>query len=251
MTTYQVDQLHIEVHATREEMGRAAASAAAKAIENAIVKRGEARVILASAPSQNELLDSLVASQVDWSRVTIFHMDEYAGLDAMHPCSFRHYQKEHVLSRIQPRAFHGIQGEAADIEAECRRYAALLAEAPIDVVCLGIGENGHLAFNDPPVANFGDPALVKVVELDQICRQQQVNDGCFPSLDVVPRYAITLTIPALLGGRELYCVVPGPRKAEAVRATLRGPVDTSCPASILRRHPHARLYIDTAAAALL
>lgn len=251
MTTYQVDQLHIEVHATREEMGRAAAAAAAKAIGNAIEKRGEARVILASAPSQNELLESLVASQVDWSRVTIFHMDEYAGLDAMHPCSFRHYQQEHVLSRIQPRVFRGIQGEATNIDEECRRYAALLAESPVDVVCLGIGENGHLAFNDPPVADFGDPNLVKVVELDQVCRQQQVNDGCFPALDAVPRYAITLTIPALLGGRELFCVVPGPRKAAAVRSALRGPVDTSCPASILRRHPHARLYLDAASAASL
>lgn len=232
-------------------MGRAAAAAAANALNEAIAANGEARVILASAPSQNELLQHLLAAPIDWSRVTIFHMDEYVGLGADHPASFRSYQQQHVLSRIKPRAFHGIRGEAPDAEAECRRYAALLAEAPIDVVCLGVGENGHLAFNDPPVADFADPVLVKVVELDEVCRQQQVNDGCFPTLDAVPRHAITLTIPALLGGRELFCVVPGPRKAAAVRATLRGSIDTSCPASILRRHPRARLYLDTASAAEL
>ncbi len=249
--TNTVEQLEVHIHATRDEMGRAAAADAAAAINRALASRGDARVILASAPSQNELLEHLIAAAVDWSKVTIFHMDEYVGLDAQHPASFRHYQQEHVLSRIQPRAFHGIRGESPDSEAECRRYAALLAEAPIDVVCLGIGENGHLAFNDPPVADFDDPALVKVVELDEICRQQQVNDGCFSDLDVVPRHAITLTIPALLGGGDLICVVPGPRKAAAVRATLQGPVDTACPASILRRHPSARLYLDTASASAL
>lgn len=251
MTVQQVDQLCVEVRPTRDEMGRVAAAAAARALAETIAANGEARVILASAPSQNELLHHLLAASIDWSRVTIFHMDEYVGLGADHPASFRSYQQEYVLSRITPRAFHGIRGEAPDAEAECRRYAALLAEAPVDVVCLGIGENGHLAFNDPPVADFADPVLVKVVELDEVCRQQQVNDGCFPTLEAVPRHAITLTIPALLGGRELFCVVPGPRKAAAVRATLRDPIDTACPATILRRHPRARLYLDTASAAEL
>ncbi|RYD71980.1 MAG: glucosamine-6-phosphate deaminase [Verrucomicrobiaceae bacterium] len=232
-------------------MGRAAAADAARVINGALTQRGEARVILASAPSQNELLENLLATSVDWSRVTIFHMDEYVGLPADHPATFRSYQQQHVLSRIHPKAFHGIRGESPDTVTECSRYAALLCEAPIDVVCLGIGENGHLAFNDPPVADFTDPLLVKVVELDEICQQQQVNDGCFPSIDAVPRQAITLTIPALLGGRELVCIVPGPRKAAAVRAALHGPVDTSCPASILRRHSNARLYLDTASASPL
>ena len=211
---------------------------------------GAARVILASAPSQNELLDALVGADVDWSRVTLFHMDEYAGLDAQHPASFRRYQRERVLDRIRPAAFHGLAGEA-DADAECARYAALLAEAPIDVVCLGIGENGHLAFNDPPVADFADPALVKVVALDEACRRQQVNDGCFAALDAVPRHALTLTIPALLRGGALFCAVPGPRKANAVRDALRGPISTACPASILRTHPHATLYLDADSAALL
>lgn len=230
-------------------MGRAAGADAAAAIQRAIAETGGARTILASAPSQNELLDVLLAQPIDWGRVTIFHMDEYVGVAAEHPASFRHYQQERVLSRIQPLAFHGIRGEAADPAEECRRYGALLKEAPIDVVCLGIGENGHLAFNDPPVAEFDDPEWVKIVELEDACCQQQVNDGCFASLAEVPRTAITLTIPALCGGRELFCVVPGARKARAVRETLRGPVATSCPASILRRHPRAKLYLDAAAAA--
>src|SRR5688572_8820062 len=198
-------------------MGRAAATDAAAVIQQSIATKRVARVILASAPSQVELLDALTASDIDWGRVTIFHMDEYVGLNADHPASFRHFQKERVLSRVQPAAFHGIRGEAEDPSEECRRYSALLAEAPIDVVCLGIGENGHIAFNDPPVANFSDPLLVKIVELDDACRTQQVNDGCFPNFDLVPRTAITLTVPALVSADAMVCVVPGPRKAQAIR----------------------------------
>ncbi len=249
--SWHSDKLRVTVYRSRVEMGAAAAADAADAIQAALERQGEARVILASAPSQNELLDALTRAAVDWPRVTLFHMDEYAGLDAPHPASFRRYQQQRVLSRIQPRAFHGISGEALDAHAECARYAALLAVAPIDVVCLGIGENGHLAFNDPPVADFADPHLVKLVNLDAACREQQVHDGCFPDLAAVPRRALTLTIPALLGGRELFCVVPGPRKAQAVRDTLHGPIATSCPASILRQHAAARLYLDSDSAALL
>lgn len=244
-------RLRVSTFSLREEMGRAAASDAAAAIRRALVEKAEARLILASAPSQNELLAALLAEPLDWSRLVLFHMDEYLGLPAEHPAAFRHYQQEHVLARVRPRAFHGIRGEAPDPEEECRRYAALLAEAPIDVVCLGIGENGHLAFNDPPVADFADPALVKIVELDECCRHQQVHDGCFPDLASVPKRALTLTIPALLGGQELFCVVPGPRKAVAVRDTLLGPISTRCPASALREHPRAHLYLDRDSAALL
>lgn len=251
MSSRQVDQLHVSIFPTRAEMGRAAAADAAAAINAAIQKKGEARVILASAPSQSELLDALTGSAIDWNRVVIFHMDEYVGLPADHPATFRHYQREHVLSRVKPYAFEGIRGEAPDSAAECRRYADLLGVSPIDVVCLGIGENGHLAFNDPPVADFHEPALVKIVELDEVCRQQQVNDGCFPTLADVPRSALTLTIPALLGGGALFCVVPGPRKAQAVKATLTGPIETSCPASILRHHAQAHLYLDADSAALV
>jgi len=251
VTTSLYGSLRVHVSNDRAELGRLAAQAAEQHLSNALAARNSARVILASAPSQNELLDALIASTIEWSRVTIFHMDEYVGLAADHPATFRGYQREHVLSRIRPAAFHGIQGEVSDSAAECARYSTLLREAPIDLVCLGIGENGHLAFNDPPVADFADPAWVKPVELDALCRQQQVNDGCFPMLASVPVTALTLTIPALFSARAIVGAVPGPRKARAVRDTLKGPVSATCPASILRTHPNAALYLDCESAALL
>lgn len=249
---FQVDQLRVQVHANRSGMGAAAASRAAQVLRGQIAQQGAARMIVASAPSQDELISNLAAApDINWSRVTIFHMDEYVGLAADHPASFRRYQQEHLLTKIRPAAFHGIRGEAKNTIAECQRYAALLQEKPIDLVCLGVGENGHIAFNDPPVADFNDPQAVKVVELDSACRQQQVNDGCFPDFASVPQQAITLTCPTLRSGRTLVCVVPGPRKAAAVRAMLCGPIATACPASVLRRHPDATLYLDAAAAGLL
>jgi glucosamine-6-phosphate deaminase len=249
---FTIDHLRVQIFPNRTTMGAAAGTAAAAEISKVIRDQGSARVILASAPSQTELLDALTtAPRVDWARVTLFHMDEYVGIDSLSPASFRRYQAEHVLSRITPAVFHGIAGEAPDTEAECARYSALLNEAPIDVVCLGIGENGHLAFNDPPVADFSDPKLVKIVELDEVCRQQQVHDGCFSQLEAVPRRAITLTLPALFRGKKLFCAVPGPRKAQAVRETLIGPITTACPATILRRHKSATLYLDENSASLL
>jgi len=254
MKTTSYDRLRVEVHSDRAAMGRAAALFAQRTIAAAQAARGVARVIFACAPSQDEFLDALVASQppVDWSRVVVFHMDEYVGLAADAAQSFRRYLRSHLIGRIpKPAAFHPIGGEAASLDAECARYSKLLGEAPVDLVCLGIGENGHLAFNDPPVANFSDPALVKVVELDHTCRQQQVNDGCFPAIAAVPTHALTLTIPALFGARVVCGVVPGSRKAQAVRDTLLGPVSTACPASILRTHPDAVLHLDTASAGML
>ncbi len=204
---------------------------------------------MASAPSQDELLASLAsAPDIDWGKITIFHMDEYEGLPESHPATFRAYQKRNFLSKITPRAFHGIRGELPDLNAECTRYAALLAEAPIDLLCMGIGENGHIAFNDPPVADFCDRLDAKVVDLDAACRQQQVNDGCFPEIESVPARAITLTCPALMRAAHAVCIAPGPRKAKAVRDTLLGPVSEACPASILRTHPDAHLYLDTGSA---
>ncbi len=230
-------------------MGCAAGGHAARAISAAIAANGAARIILASAPSQDETLNALTAASLDWSRVTIFHMDEYLGLPADHPQTFRAYQRARVLSRITPAAFHGIAGETADPAGECARYSALLCAGPIDVCCLGIGENGHIAFNDPPVADFGDAVLVKPVELDAPCRRQQVNDGCFPTLEAVPTHALTLTIPALMRSRTLVCSVPGPRKAAAVRATVCDAIATACPATIMRRHADATLYLDADSAA--
>ncbi|HZJ14062.1 MAG TPA: glucosamine-6-phosphate deaminase [Chthoniobacteraceae bacterium] len=245
------EQLEVHVHPTRGALGAEAAAHVAKSVAAAIDSNDGARVIFACAPSQNEFLEALVAQPIDWAKVTAFHMDEYVGITAEHPASFRRYLDEHLLQRIDPvQAVHWIRAEE-EPAAECRRYAALLSERPIDLVCLGIGENGHIAFNDPPVADFLDTNLIKVVELDATCRQQQVNDGCFPNFESVPTHALTLTVPALFGTREISCVVPGERKAAAVRATLLGPIETACPASILRTHPRTVLHLDEASAALL
>jgi len=248
--SFLVDRLQVHVFPDRTAMGTAAANRAAEILRLAIQQRGSARAIVGSAPSQDELIAGLAAAPgIDWSRVTLFHLDEYVGLPATHPASFRHYQQQHLLNRITPAVFHGIRGESADPAAECIRYAALLTAAPVDLVCLGIGENGHIAFNDPPVADFADPCVAKIVSLDEVCRQQQVNDGCFPNIDAVPRRAITLTCQALMAGKALVCAVPGPRKAAAVAAALGGGISTACPASVLRRHPGAELFVDAAAAA--
>ncbi len=243
-----VDRLQVRVHPDRAQAGAAAGREAAGILAAAIARQGEARIILACAPSQTEMLAELVRAPVDWSRVTVFHMDEYEGLGADHPAAFRRYLHDHFLTHVGPVAFHGLAGEATDGGAECRRYGALLAAAPIDLVCLGIGENGHLAFNDPPVADFSDRERVKRVELDEACRRQQVNDGCFASFETVPRFALTLTIPMLMSGRQLVVTVPGTRKAAAVRQALQGPVTPGCPASVLRTHPAATLHLDAAAA---
>jgi glucosamine-6-phosphate deaminase len=243
--------LDVRQYADRATLGAAASRLVADSLRRTIAASGEARAVFACAPSQNEFLAALIAETVDWSRVVVFHMDEYVGLSAAHPASFRGFLHGHLISRIAPpKAVHLIRADE-DIGAECQRYGALLAEKPIDLVCMGIGENGHLAFNDPPVADFRDPQLIKPVALDAACRRQQVNDGCFPAFDAVPTHALTLTIPALVGAREISCVVPGERKALAVRATLLGPITTDCPASILRTHPRAVLHIDDAAASLL
>jgi len=241
-----IARLNVLTHPDRIAMGEAAAQQTAHAFREIIGENGAARVIFACAPSQDEFLASLTSSPgIDWSKVTIFHTDEYIGLPESHPASFRSFHRKHLLSRITPAAFHGIRGEAEDPEAECLRYAALLAESPIDLLCMGIGENGHIAFNDPPSADFHDPLPVKVVELDGASRQQQVNDGCFPDIDSVPVKAITLTCPTLLAAKRLVCVVPGPRKAAAISNTLRAAtISPLIPATILRLHPRGTLHLD-------
>ena len=240
---FRVDKLQVKAFETRDQMGRAAGQTAAEAIAKAIALQGTARVIFAAAPSQNETLATLVTDMsVDWSKVTAFHMDEYIGLSEDAPQRFACYLNERVFDRLPLAAVHlfGLQPP----ESDCEYYANLLAEKPIDVVCLGIGENGHIAFNDPPVADFNDSQLVKIVTLDIPCRQQQVNDGCFPDIDAVPKTALTLTIPALMRGATLICTVPGPTKRKAVRATLHDEISTRCPATILRTHENCTLYLD-------
>lgn len=252
MKTWVKDSLRVCQLDTRAEMGRFAAKEAGAAIRAAIEKKGRIRMIFAAAPSQNEFLKALVEDEgIDWTRVHAFHMDEYVGLDPAAPQGFGNFLRRALFDRAPFASVEYINGNAPDLDEECRRYSSLLQQAPIDVVCMGIGENGHIAFNDPHVAFFDDPSLVKVVELDGKCRQQQVNDGCFASLDLVPTHALTLTIPALVAGEKLFCVVPASTKAEAVQKTVNGPVEEACPASILRKHSAAALYIDRDSAALL
>jgi len=218
----------------------------------ALESHGGARVIFAAANSQVQSLDALAALEgIDWGRVTMFHMDEYLGIAAGHPASFRRFLRERVESRMRPAQFHWICGETDLPLDECGRYAALLAAQPVDLCLLGIGENGHIAFNDPPVANFADPHAMKLVKLDEASRRQQVGEGHFPDLTAVPQYAFTLTIPALCAARRMLCIVPERRKAVATRDALRGPIDTACPASILRRQAHCTLYLDAESASLL
>ncbi|WP_349631471.1 glucosamine-6-phosphate deaminase [Bradyrhizobium sp. BR 10289] len=229
---------------TRDAMGRAAAADVAAALRDRLARQGNVRMIFAAAPSQAEMLDALARERdIDWRRVTAFHMDEYLGLAADAPQRFGAWLTRHLFSRIAFGAVH-IIGQEPDPDRETARYAALLNEAPIDIVCLGIGVNGHLAFNDPPVADLHDPKPVKIVELDAVCRQQQVDDGCFPSFSDVPTHAITLTIPRLLDAGQLFCVVPGASKRAAVEQSLYGPIGTACPASALRTHPRCALYLD-------
>lgn len=246
------DQLKVLVFEDRPAMGRAAALDVARAIAQRQASSGRVNVVFAAAPSQNEFLDALVADpSVDWSKVFGFHMDEYLGLGPDHPASFRRYLTEHLFSRVdlpgeRLRLIPGEQpGSPLTISLD---YENLLRNEPTDIVCAGIGENGHLAFNDPPVADFLDPVKIKVVRLDHPCRVQQVHDGCFATIDDVPTHAYTLTVPALLSAPVVSVVVPGPRKAEAVREALKGPVSESCPASALRKHPGAVLYLDRASA---
>jgi glucosamine-6-phosphate deaminase len=248
-----VDRLAVEIHPDRAALGKSAARAAAAYLRDVIALRGEARVIFSCAPSQDDFLKALIdpaicGIKVDWSKITAFHMDDYVGLSGDRPQSFRHYLRRHLLDWVQIGRFWPLPAEEPDFNAVCARYAALLTEKPIDAIFLGIGENGHIAFNDPPVADFEDPVLVKRVELDAACRQQQVNDGCFGSIAEVPQHALTLTVTVFRRARRLSIHVPGPRKAPAAYATLRDPISPACPASILRLHPQATLYLDTESA---
>ena len=239
-----VDRLKVRVYADRRAMGAAAGTDAAAKLRELLAAKRAVRMIFAAAPSQNEALDALAAAPgIDWSRLTAFHMDEYIGLAEDAPQRFSRYLRQRLFDRVRPGAVHLIDSPKAAAD-ECRRYADLLRAAPIDIVCLGIGENGHIAFNDPPVADFADPRVIKPVELDADCRQQQVNDGCFPSFAAVPTHALTLTIPTLMSGAHLFCAVPGPTKRRAVERTLTGEISTECPSTVLRRHAGCTLYVD-------
>lgn len=238
------DNLKVEVHNTRASMGEAAGNAAAELIRTLLKEKEEVNVIFAAAPSQNETLDTLVAAKdIDWSRVNAFHMDEYVGLPADAPQGFGNFLNEHLFSRVPFGNVYRLN-PAADAAAECARYSELLKMYPTDIVCLGIGENAHLAFNDPGEAKFDDPQIVKVVTLDNVCRQQQVNDGCFTCIDEVPTHALSLTIPTLMRAPHLVCTVPAATKREAVTKTVFGPITEMVPATAMRRHPDVVMYCD-------
>lgn len=247
--------LRVSVYQNRQQMGSSAAKHVTDYIARLLMQKDEVRIVVGSAPSQDEFFAELTKPDnrklIDWGRVVVFHMDEYIGLPSSHSQSFRKYQQDHFLSNVSVKSFHGIRGEAGDPIEECCRLERLLMEKPIDLVCLGIGENGHLAFNDPEDADFEDPRLAKIVELDEACRQQQVNDGCFASIEDVPTHAITLSLSVFAKARCLSGVIPAKTKATAVAAAVQGRIGVHCPATLCREHSNARLFLDTDSASKL
>lgn len=249
---FKKDNLKVNVFDTREDMGKKAAQDVINKMKELLLKNDEVNMVFAAAPSQNEFLEVLVnAEGIDWERINAFHLDEYIGLDDDATQKFGNFLKDKIFSRVNFKTVNYLNGNAKDIKEECERYGKLLQKHPIDIACIGIGENGHIAFNDPPVADFNDKYAVKQVTLDEKCRNQQVNDGCFESIDEVPKYALTMTVPAIFASKYIYCIVPGKTKATAIQDTLEGPIDESCPASILRKHTNAMLYIDKDSASLI
>ena len=248
-----VDNLEVMIAESRDEMGQLAASDAAAELRFLLERKDEVNVIFAAAPSQNETLAALAKEPgIDWSRVNAFHMDEYIGLPADAPQGFGNFLARHFFDLVPLKSVHYLAPGASDPEKTCREYSALLEKYPTNMIMMGIGENGHIAFNDPPVADFNDEKLVKIVELDPVCRNQQVNDGCFATLDEVPTHALSLTIPVFRRAGRLICSVPAATKADAVWHTLNNEkCDETCPATMMRLHPNATLYLDPDSAAKL
>ena len=252
MKSLKKDLLTVNIYDSRDEMGKAAGADIKACILKLLETKETINMIFAAAPSQNEVLASLAEDkEIPWNRVNAFHMDEYIGLPADAPQGFGNFLKNAIFGRAPFKSVNYINISATDANAECERYSKLLEENPTDIVVMGIGENGHIAFNDPPVADFKDTKKVKPVKLDEICRQQQVNDGCFKTIDDVPTHALTLTVPTLTRAPYLFCIVPAATKAWAVRETINGTIDEHCPASVLRTHDNAILYIETESAKLL
>lgn len=252
MKTFKKDELTVEIYENRTLMGEAAARDIKAKIIQLLAVKDEINMIFAAAPSQNDVLKALVEDKdIEWNRINAYHMDEYTGLDKDAPQGFGNFLKAHIFNLVNFKSVNYIDISAVDPEAEAIRYGKLLMENPTDIVIMGIGENGHIAFNDPPVADFNDDKAVKVVKLDEICRQQQVNDGCFKSIDEVPTHAMTLTVPTLVKAPNLFCIVPCSTKAYAVSETVNGTIDEHCPASILRLRSGAKLYLDNESSKLL
>ena len=250
--TFEADSLPVRVYASQTELSQDVARIAQGYLKETLAARGSAAAILATGNSQIKFLEELIRlGGVDWSKITLFHMDEYLGISATHKASFRRYMSERVESRVKPKAFHYLEGDALLPMDECDRYTKLLQAQPIDLCCLGVGENGHIAFNDPPVANFADKRSVSIVKLDDKCQLQQVNEGHFANMEAVPKYALTLTIPMLCSAKKMLCISPEKRKAQAVKDALQGPISAACPASILRRQAHCTMFVDSDSISLL
>jgi glucosamine-6-phosphate deaminase len=250
-TSFYVDDLLVQIYKSEAEMALDAAEIVQKYLGYLLQKQDTIALLLATGNSQLKFLDALInLGGVDWSRIILFHLDEYLGISADHPASFRRYLRERVEQRVFPQKFHYIEGDALEPIAECDRYTKLLKTQPIDLCLLGVGDNGHLAFNDPTVADFQDIASVKLVKLDKINRQQQVNTGYFHNLEAVPQYAFTVTIPMICTAKKIICLAPNQRKAKIVKEILHGYITTNCPASILRTQPQASLFLDINSAQL-
>jgi glucosamine-6-phosphate deaminase len=246
--SFQIENLAVKIYGETKKMGAAAAEYVTEKLNDAIREKGGANLILATGASQFTFLEALQLKEIDWKKVTVFHLDEYKGISESHLASFRKYLKERILNKVAPKKVYFLNGDAADLGQEIKSYEEALKTHPIDIACIGIGENGHIAFNDPAVADFDDPKLVKVVELDEACRNQQLGEGWFPTFNDVPKEAVTLTITAIMNCKAISCVVPDTRKADAVYNTLYGGINTSCPASILRTHRETVLFLDKASA---
>lgn len=246
--TFQKDNLQIRVFQDKSKMGEAAAEFVSQHLKEAIQQNGSANLILATGTSQFSFLEAFKQKDIDWGKIKVFHLDEYVGISDQHPASFRKYLKERILDEVHPAQVYFLDGDAENIEAVIENYGTLLKNNPVDVACIGIGENGHIAFNDPPVADFNDSHIVKIVELDIACRMQQLGEGWFPTFEDVPGKAFSLTIPAIMKSRVISCFVPDERKSEAVYNSLYGEISTTCPASVLRKHPNTVLWLDEPAA---
>ncbi len=244
MQEFQFDKLRVRRYDSRQLSGEAAGNWGAAKIKELLKTKETVNILFGAAPSQNEMLAALTASSVDFSRINALHMDEYIGLAVGAPQSFGHYMDRHLFKLLPFASVHYIN-VGADGDAMCEHYRRILQDYPLDIVFLGIGENGHIAFNDPHVADFDDPYTVKIVSLDEVCRQQQVNDGCFASIDEVPKEAVTLTIPAIMAARTLVCTVPAASKAKAVEKTCKGDISVDCPASIMRTHDDCVMFCDS------
>jgi glucosamine-6-phosphate deaminase len=250
--SFYVDHLLVEVYASEMEMSESVAKITHQYLQNLLDKQDTVAILLATGNSQIRFLEALIALEgIDWSRIILFHLDEYLGITSDHPASFRRYLRERVEEKVCPQQFYYIAGDTLQPIAECDRYTRLLENQPIDLCFLGIGENGHLAFNDPAVADFQDPAKVKLVKLDHVNRQQQVNTAYFANLADVPQYAFTVTIPMICTAKKIICLAPATRKAQVVKTLLTGNITTNCPASILRQQPQATLFLDVNSASLL